>query len=130
VILPGSRCRPRRRNPSGRATPDPRVEELLRSAGEAARTARHQVVDIEHVLVAVLAAPGPVGRFTRATAGWDARQPEVVKEILSDTQHGYQYVGLPDLNHLDPVAIPDTYATLGAVVPDPEDGELRLLAER
>lgn len=125
-----SLIRPRRRDASRRAAPSPQVEELLRSASEAARTARHRVVKIEHVLVAVLAVPGPAGRFTRAMSGWDTRQPEVVKMLLSDTQYGYQFVGLPELNHLDPAALPATYATMGAEVPDAEDGELRLLAER
>jgi hypothetical protein len=112
------------------AAPGPGVQDLLRSTEEIARVARHQVIDVEHLFVAVLAAPGALGRITRAVFGLDARQPEVVKAILSDTQHGYQPTGVPELHHLDPAAVPDTYAMLGAPVPETDDGELRLLSER
>ncbi|MCO6004175.1 CHAT domain-containing protein [Actinoallomurus purpureus] len=113
-----------------RAAPGPQVQELLRSAYDAARLARHRVIDVEHLLVAVLGARGPAGRIARALCGWDARQPEVIKAILGDTQHGYQHTGLPALRYLDPAAIADVYAALEAPVPDDEDDELRLLSDR
>jgi hypothetical protein len=66
--------------------------------------------------VAVPGAPGPTGRIARALFGRDARQPEATKEILGDTQHGYQHTWLSVLWCLEPAAVATVYAGLDAVV--------------
>ncbi|MEU3985407.1 CHAT domain-containing protein [Streptomyces sp. NPDC026672] len=110
--------------------PDDRVMDLLRATAAVANAARHQVVNVEHVLAALLGGRDVPASLGRAVFGWDGRRPEVVKEIVGDTQDGYQYTGLPDLHHLAADAVPELYAVLDADVPGPEDAERWHIADR
>ncbi|GAB3428539.1 hypothetical protein GCM10027569_72100 [Flindersiella endophytica] len=107
----------------------PDIQSLLRSASQGAHNARHRVVSIEHVLAAMLGAPGSTGRIARVLFSWDPRQPEVAKEILGDTQYGYQQTGLPELQCLDLDGLATIYAALDVPIPLSEDGQLRLLSD-
>ncbi|GAA3014116.1 hypothetical protein [Streptomyces fulvorobeus] len=107
--------------PALRATPDESVFELLRSAAAIARAAGHPVVNVEHLLVAVLGASGRSALLARTLSGWDGRQPEVVKEIIGDTQAGLQDTSLPETPHLTADTVSAVYAALDAHMPGPQD---------
>lgn len=107
--------------PSVRATPDESVYELLRSAAAIARVAGHAVVYVEHLLVAVLGASGRSAFLARTLSGWDGRQPEVVKELIGDTQGGFQDTSLPETPHLTADTVSAIYTALDAHMPSPQD---------
>ncbi|MGW0875379.1 CHAT domain-containing protein [Streptomyces sp. NPDC002740] len=119
----GRRALLRRRPATADVLPDEQVMGLLRAAEAIAQAARHRIVDVEHVFAAFLGSAGLPGSAGRKIFGWDGRQPEVVKEIIGDTQDGYQFTGLPELAHLAAAAVPPVYAALKAEVPGPEDAE-------
>ncbi|CAM5703472.1 hypothetical protein [Streptomyces canus] len=105
------------------ALPDEQVSSLLKAAEAIAQAARHRIVNVEHVFAAFLGSKGLPGSVARKIFGWDGRQPEVVKEIIGDTQDGYQHTGLHEFTHLSAEAIPPLYAALKAAVPGPEEAE-------
>ncbi|MFD6274189.1 CHAT domain-containing protein [Streptomyces sp. NPDC060209] len=107
--------------PAVRATPDESVYELLRSAAAIARAAGHAVVNVEHLLVAVLGASGRSAFLARTLSGWDGRQPEVVKELIGDTQEGFQDTSLPETPHLTADTVSAVYGALDAHTPGPQD---------
>ncbi|KAF2781602.1 CHAT domain-containing protein [Streptomyces sp. OM5714] len=113
----------RRRSGAPDVLPSEQVMSLLTAAEAIARAARHRIVDVEHVFAAFLGSEGLPGSAARKIFSLDGRHPEVVKEIIGDTQDGYQHTGLPELTHLAAAAVPPIYAALKAEVPGPEDAE-------
>ncbi|WP_327180931.1 CHAT domain-containing protein [Streptomyces sp. NBC_01334] len=113
----------RRRPAAALVLPDEQVMTLLKAAEAIAQAARHRIVNVEHVFAAFLGSAGVPGSVGRTIFGWDGRHPEVVKEIIGDTQDGYQHTGLPELTHLAAAAVPPVYEALKAEVPGPEDAE-------
>ncbi|MFJ5645638.1 CHAT domain-containing protein [Streptomyces sp. NPDC093223] len=114
----------------GTAVPDEEVMELLRATAAVTRTARDQVVHVEHLLAAFLGGPGAPAAAARGIFGLDGRRPEVVKEIIGDTGTGYQHTGLPELRHLDATAVPAVYEALEAAVPGPDAAARWHVADR
>jgi hypothetical protein len=129
AVLRYARNRLRRGSPARDVTIGPAVTALLDAATEVADGARHRVIDPEHVLVAALAAAGVASWLARLVSGWDARQSEVVKELIAETQDGFQDFGLPRVYGLSPAAVSGVYAAFGARRPAPGDSEPLLLSD-
>ncbi len=108
----------RGRRSAGNATLSDPVLEILQRMVEQADNARHRVVDLEHLLVALLARGGVAIALARLLSGWDPRQPEVVKEMLSESQERFQYLGMPQVVNLSPDTVRTIYRELGAELPD------------
>jgi hypothetical protein len=113
----------RRRPPTPGVMVGPEVTALLAAAADMADGARHRVVDTEHVLAAVLAASGPASVSARLVSGLDARQPEVVKELIADTQDGVRDLNRPASRALTPEAMAGVYAALGTRLSETEDAD-------
>lgn len=98
------------------------VTDLLVMARSLALRARHPVVSVEHLLAAVLQSNGIQGLIIRALYGLDARNPEVIKFLLSsETEPGYRHTNLPKTEHLSGNAIESAYETLSAALPERDE---------
>jgi ATP-dependent Clp protease ATP-binding subunit ClpA len=95
----------------------PEVMELVRNAARTALDAHHQVIHTDHLLVAALAAPGARILAARLLTGWDARQPEVVKEMIADTQQDLQRTSKPPVHALSPATVSLLYEASDATEP-------------
>ncbi|GIM88717.1 CHAT domain-containing protein [Paractinoplanes toevensis] len=129
TLLRHARNRIKRRPPTPGVTLGPEVTALLNAAAEVADGARHRVVDTEHVLAAVLAAAGPTSSAARLVSGLDGRQPEVVKELIADTQDGFKDFNRPAIRALTTPAAADVYTALGARPPETDDAGSVLLRD-
>ncbi|MGV9366052.1 CHAT domain-containing protein [Amycolatopsis sp. NPDC003731] len=73
--------------PSGKqAGLHPTTRDLLRRATTYAAEARHGLVTTKHLLVAMLAGSGAAPGLARWATRYDGRHPEVIKEIIADSQ--------------------------------------------
>ncbi len=113
--------RSRRSAPDANVSLSPEVRSLLASASQVADHARHHVLHTEHLLVAMLAAEGQLAGVARRLSGWDGRQPEVVKELVGETQDSFQQVELPIVHFLSNAAVEEVYGTCAVEVPETED---------
>lgn len=103
--------------------------ELIRAAASIARMARHRVVHPEHLLVALLSDSSRSSKVARLLSGLDGRVPEVVRELVDDTQENLQHVELPEVERLSAAAIARIYGACGAAVATPSDITGLLLEE-
>jgi hypothetical protein len=102
---------------------------MLRAAAGIAGAARHRVLHDEHLFAAALATNTPAAAALRLLFGWDGRQPEVVKELISETQDNFQHVEQPQITYLTARAVDTVYATFDVPTPDPGDREPLLLTD-
>jgi hypothetical protein len=124
-----SNSRGRRIEPRRHVELAPDVLHVLKTSGDVADWARHRVLHIEHVLVATLAADGRAADLARLLSGWDGRQPEVVKELIGETQRNSQHVEQPMIQYLAPQAVDAIYAAFHVVTPDTGEQAPILLSE-
>ncbi|WP_412517037.1 CHAT domain-containing protein [Actinomadura madurae] len=110
----------RRAAPGGTVDVGSDVLDLLSAAAGTAADARHRVICIEHLLVAALASRGAAAAVARAVTGWDGRQPEVVRELIDESQSPYLRTGRPETSALSPAAVTRVYGALGVREPEPE----------
>jgi hypothetical protein len=97
----------------------PDVVDSLRDAAALARASGHHIVEVEHLLVAFLRAPGALPRCARKLTGWDARRPETHRDILDEVLASKDHTWLPATAHLTPDAVAQAYEALDADVPSP-----------
>ncbi|MGV9366051.1 CHAT domain-containing protein [Amycolatopsis sp. NPDC003731] len=83
--------------------------QIVRDAGAVASDARHKLLTPDHLLAAALAGRGKSATLARKLFGWDGRHPEVVKEIISETQHGLRRFGLASVRYLAPHVVRAVY---------------------
>lgn len=105
------------------------VVAILRAAAEVADSARHRVLHVEHLLAAALATDTPAARAARLLFGWDGRQPEVVKELISESQNDLQHVEQPSIGYLTTRAVDAIYESFEVAAPDVGDREPMLLTD-
>ncbi|MCP9984148.1 hypothetical protein [Actinomadura madurae] len=110
----------RRAAPGGTIDVGSDVLDLLSAAAGTAADARHRVICVEHLLVAALASRGAAAAVARAVTGWDGRQPEVVRELIDESQSPYLRTGRPETSALSPAAVTRVYGALGVREPEPE----------
>jgi hypothetical protein len=113
----------RRGPPTAGVTIGPAVMAMLAAASDVADGARHRAIEPEHLLVAALASEPTASSVARLVSGWDARQPEVVKELIADSQDGVQDFSLPATGTLSPAAVSSVYQAFGARRPAAGDLE-------
>ncbi|MFD9333951.1 Clp protease N-terminal domain-containing protein [Streptomyces sp. NPDC060028] len=95
------------------------VVDTLRDAAAMARASGHHIVDVEHVLVAFLRAPGVPAGCARKVTGWDARKPETHRDLLGEALASEDHTWLPATTHLAPDAVAQVYEALDADMPAP-----------
>lgn len=99
-----ARGRLRRTAPPAESTLTAETMALVAAASDVAASARHRVLTVEHLLVAALAAPGVLPTIARWLSHWDGTHPEVVKEMIGDTQDHYHRLHLPRSSNWHPTS--------------------------
>ncbi|WP_410648565.1 CHAT domain-containing protein [Amycolatopsis sp. cmx-4-54] len=116
----------KRRASSRKATLRADVIRLVSDACVVAKRARHRMLTIEHLLVAAMAHSGASAWVARLLSGWDGRDPEFVKEVLSECQDGLRALGRPEIRNLDLASVKEVYRAYGADLPVAERSLVRL----
>lgn len=73
---------------------------ILDEAAVVARELHHRVIDVEHLIAALLRQPGNRASVARALSGRDTRQPEQLAFDAENTSPGWVRTGLPSLKLL------------------------------
>lgn len=100
--------------------------DVVHAACAIAGTARHRLLTTEHLLVAALAGTGTSAAVARWLSHGDGRHPEVVKEIISESQDGLRALSLPEVKHLAPHVVRAVYTAYAVEPPMGKSDRVRL----